>query len=55
MDVKNDGKNFLKNGWWWRKFLIFLKKWKNRNNEPPGGGRGKKIKDIVPFYWGKFN
>ena len=37
------------------KILIFLKKWKNRNNEPPGGGRGKKIKDIVPFYWGKFN
>ena len=37
------------------KISIFLKKWKNRNYKPPGGGRGKKIKDIVPFYWGKFN
>ena len=42
MDVNNNEKNFLKN----EKIEIM--------NPPEGGGK-KKLKDIVPFYWGKFN
>ena len=55
MDVKNDEKKIFWKMVGGEKILIFLKKWKNRNHEPPGGGGEKKIKDIVPFYWGKFN
>ena len=38
-----------------KNFNFFLKNEIIEIMNPPEGGGEKKIKDIVPFYWGKFN